>query len=116
MRFEWDEEKNRRNIKKHGVSFETAALVFEDPYGLTQRDLLSEDEERWITLGVVELAATLFVVHTLPDRECGLDTEATIRIISARRATPRERKQYEEAHQATTRKHRRPTRRARRRH
>jgi uncharacterized protein len=98
MRFEWDEEKNRRNHDKHGVSFETATLVFEDPYSLTQRDLLSEDEDRWITLGTIESRTVLFVVHTWLDRNIGQETEEIIRIISARRATPRERKQYEEAH------------------
>jgi uncharacterized DUF497 family protein len=51
MRFEWDEQKNRRNRRKHGVGFETAALVFDDPYALTQRESSDENEERWITVG-----------------------------------------------------------------
>jgi uncharacterized protein len=46
MRFEWDEHKSRRNRRKHGVGFETAALVFDDPYALTQRDSSVENEER----------------------------------------------------------------------
>jgi uncharacterized protein len=45
MRFEWDEEKNRKNRRKHGVSFETATLVFEDPYALTKRDAVHDAEE-----------------------------------------------------------------------
>jgi uncharacterized protein len=53
MRFEWDEHKNRRNRRKHGVGFETAALVFDDPYALTQRDSSVENEERWITVGAI---------------------------------------------------------------
>ena len=50
--FEWDDEKNRTNILKHDVSFETAALVFGDPYSLTQRDRTS-NEERFVTLGAI---------------------------------------------------------------
>jgi hypothetical protein len=53
MRFEWDEQKNRQNLRKHDVRFETAMLVFDDPYALTQRDFASEDEERWITVGAI---------------------------------------------------------------
>jgi uncharacterized DUF497 family protein len=46
MRFEWDESKNRQNLRKHDVRFETATLVFEDPHSLTQRDADLEEEER----------------------------------------------------------------------
>src|SRR5439155_23053611 len=53
MRFEWDEQKNRQNLRKHDVRFETAVLVFDDPYAPTQRDFTSEDEERWITVGAI---------------------------------------------------------------
>ena len=112
MRFEWDEEKNRRNLLKHDVRFETAALVFDDPHALTQRDPFSEEEERWITLGAVEPAALLFVVHTWFER----DGEEVIRIVSARIATPRERKRYEEAQQGTEAGHRRYRCQKRRRH
>jgi hypothetical protein len=51
--FEWDENKNRQNLLKHDVRFETAVLVFDDPHALTQRDQSCNDEERWITLGAV---------------------------------------------------------------
>jgi uncharacterized protein len=50
MRFEWDETKNQRNLAKHKVRFETAALVFNDAYSLTQGDETTDEEERWITL------------------------------------------------------------------
>jgi uncharacterized DUF497 family protein len=46
MRYEWDERKNHQNRRKHDVGFETAGLVFDDPYAITQRDLACEDEER----------------------------------------------------------------------
>jgi uncharacterized DUF497 family protein len=53
MRFEWDEHKNRRNLAKHKVSFETAKLAFEDPDVLSIQDRVIEGEERWQTLGMV---------------------------------------------------------------
>jgi uncharacterized protein len=53
MRFEWDEHKNRRNFRKLDVRFETAVLVFDDPYAITQRDVTLADEERWITVGAI---------------------------------------------------------------
>jgi uncharacterized DUF497 family protein len=90
-------------LSKHAVGFETAVLVFDDPYGLTQRDELTLEEERWITLGSVSSGAVLFVVHTFVEWK----EEEGIRIISARRATPRERKRYEEAKQGTKTKYRR---------
>ena len=68
MYFEWDENKNRQNLLKHDVRFETAALVFDDPHALTQRDQPSDDEERWITLGAVGAGVVLFVVHTWRER------------------------------------------------
>jgi uncharacterized DUF497 family protein len=91
MRFVWDEEKNRRNRAKHGVSFEAAKLVFDDPRAISQVDETQQDEERWITIGLAARVVVLLVVHTA--REEG--GEETIRIISARKATPRERKVYE---------------------
>jgi len=87
MRFGWDDEKDRQNLTKHGFRFETATLVFDDPYALTQRDESAADEERWITLGSVTLDTILFVVHTCLEQ----DDEEAVRIISARTATPRER-------------------------
>ena len=92
MRFVWDEEKSRRNRAKHGVSFEAAKLVFDDPRAISQIDETQQDEERWITIGLAASVVVLLVVHTA--REEG--GEETIRIISARKATPRERKVYED--------------------
>ena len=94
-RFEWDEKKKRENLRKHGVLFETATLVFEDPDAITRRDDAFEDEERWITLGAIGATLVLVVVHTYR----GADNEEVIRIISARLASPRERRKYEEAHE-----------------
>jgi uncharacterized protein len=92
--FEWDEGKNRTNGLKHGVSFETATLAFEDPYSLTQKDAISE-EERFIALGAIGPGAILFVAHVSYE---SADHEEVIRIISARAATAHERKSYEEAY------------------
>ena len=91
MRFEWDENKNRENRKKHGVSFEIAMEV-DDPFSLTSQDRIVEGEERLWTLGRVEDLNILVVVHTVVDER----DEEIIRIISARKATPRERAFYEE--------------------
>jgi uncharacterized protein len=87
--FEWDENKNRKNRAKHGVSFETARMIFEDPDLITRQDREVQGEQRWQTIGYAE--GVLTVAHTA--QESGLDE--TIRIISARRATPAERKLYE---------------------
>lgn len=106
MRFEWHEDKNKENIRKHDIGFETALLVFEDPYAITQRDAIHDDEEeRFVTLGAIGPGAILFVVHTWRTAQ----DEEIIRIISARSATSRERRSYEEAHQrakAGNRRHR----------
>ncbi len=61
MRFEWDENKNRQNLRKHDVRFETAVLVFDDPYAITQRDYTFNDEERWITVGAIGPGSILLV-------------------------------------------------------
>lgn len=92
MRFVWDDEKNRQNLAKHGVSFELAALVFEDSLAVSVPDPF-EDEDRWQTIGLVKGVLALLVVHTQQQEE---DDEEKIRIISARKATRRERKKYEE--------------------
>jgi uncharacterized protein len=68
MRFAWDEDKNRRNLRKHDVRFETAVLVFDDPYAITQRDHACEDEERWITVGAIGSGSILLVVHTFHEK------------------------------------------------
>jgi len=92
MRIEWDPSKAASNIKKHRVSFEIAATVFDDPYAISIEDRGSTHEERWVTMGLAADERTLVVIHTWRD---AIDREL-IRIISARRATKRETKQYEE--------------------
>lgn len=88
MIFEWDESKARSNLTKHGVAFEEAATVFGDPLSLTVRDPLHSDEEdRFVTIGVSSGFNTLVVVYT--------DREDRVRIITARRATRAEVKNYE---------------------
>ncbi|MCX7408885.1 MAG: BrnT family toxin [Planctomycetales bacterium] len=89
--FEWDEEKAQINLKKHGVSFEEAGSVFASRLSLTIADPLHSDEEdRFVTLGESSSGRLLVVVST--------DRGETVRIISARVATRRERKNYEEGH------------------
>jgi uncharacterized DUF497 family protein len=112
MQFEWDEHKNRQNRRKHDVGFETAVLVFDDPYALTQRDLSVEDEERWITVGAIGPGSVLLVVHAFYEKQ----DEEIIRIISARAAESHERSAYEEAHQATEARNPSRRRKKRRRH
>jgi len=86
--YEWDPAKARQNLRKHGVDFADAVTVLEDEAALTIRDPFSEQEQRWITLGMDALGRLLVVVYTWRgDR---------IRLISARLATPREWRQYEE--------------------
>jgi len=91
MKFEWDTEKERKNIQKHGVTFEQASYVFADPFALSKYDDdHSEDEDRWILLGKSMNEVILVVIHTFRDN----GTEY-VRIISARKATKRERQEYE---------------------
>ena len=89
LEFEWDEAKAKKNQKKHGVSFEEASTVFGDPLALTIPDPVhSAEEDRFITLGESERMRILVVVST--------ERGDKIRIIIARFATRRERKDYEE--------------------
>lgn len=92
--FEWDPEKAIQNRKKHKVSFELAATIFNDPRALSLFDTEHSDsiEDRWITLGIAGNGNLVVVVHTYNI----LNNEvANIRIISARKATKRERKEYQ---------------------
>lgn len=90
MRFQWDRAKDRRNLAKHGMNFETAMLVFEDPHQLSVQDRIVDGEERWQTFGVIK-GLVLMVAHTWWEE----DGEEVIRIISARSATAHERRIYE---------------------
>jgi uncharacterized protein len=86
--FEWDEAKASENLSKHSVSFAEASTVFADPLSRTIPDPLhSGKEDRFVILGESASGHTLVVVHT--------HRGENVRIISARRATPRERKYYE---------------------
>lgn len=93
MRVEWDNNKNIANRKKHGVSFELAQEVFDDPLALSKLDRVESGEERWHTLGMVDGILLLLVTHTVRDDE----GEEIIRIISARKATAYERRRYEQS-------------------
>ena len=97
MRFIWDEHKNRRNRSKHKVSFETAVLVFDDPHAISIQDRFVQGEERWQTLGLIEGVIVMLVAHSIEVE----GDEETIRIISARKATPREREIYAQSQQKT---------------
>jgi uncharacterized DUF497 family protein len=91
MRFEWDEEKNRINKLKHGISFETAVKVWEDPFHWTYFDRIVTGERRLHCVGTVGTTTILLVVYT--DRDS--HDEEIIRIIGARRATRQEKYAYE---------------------
>ena len=87
MKFEWDDFKNLNNIKKHGIPFDYAMLVFDDEYRLEEYDYEhSDDEDRYNIIGMVD--EILFVVVTYRG-------ENAIRIISARQATKEEKRRYE---------------------
>jgi len=90
--FEWDYNKAKTNILKHQVSFEDATSVFKDKNMLSIFDNKhSQNEDRWITIGMDLKTRTLVVIHTF----VSIDNETTkIRIISARRATKKEQKMY----------------------
>jgi len=89
LQFEWDEDKAARNLGKHGVSFEEAASAFGDPLSLTIPDPEhSEGEERCVLLGVTQHHRLVVVAHT--------EQADIVRVISARLATPAERREYEE--------------------
>jgi len=91
LRFEWDERKATTNRRKHGVSFEEARTVFVDEDALQIPDPdHSDDEDRFIMLGVSSRLRVLVVCH------CYRKADEVIRIISARKADGRERRQYDE--------------------
>ena len=95
LEFSWDPRKARANIRKHGVSFNLAVLVFQDRMSLTvfDPDASTLQEDRWVTLGQVRDRRHLVVVHTYHETEGGI---VRIRVISARPATRREILQYEQ--------------------
>jgi uncharacterized DUF497 family protein len=89
--FEWDEDKARANLRKHGIGFDEAITVFLDPFSATIADPdHSTGEQRYVDIDSSERDRVLVVVYT--------ERGARIRIISCRKATPAERKAYEEGH------------------
>lgn len=90
MELEWDADKAARNLKKHGVSFEDAELVFHDAGRIETYDGREDyGEDRWATIGLA-CSTVLYVVYTIRHKD-------TIRLISARKADAKERKQYRQA-------------------
>ena len=88
MTFEWDKEKEKTNIKKHGIDFETASWVFNDSFRIERYDKEhSIDEDRYITIGeVCGRPLVIYVAYT--------ERKDVIRLISARKATAREKRRY----------------------
>ena len=92
MKFEWDRNKETLNIQKHGVTFEQASYVFSDKFSLNRfDDEHSEDEERWVLLGKSLNEILLLVIHTFRNDD-GIEF---VRIISARKASKKEKQIYE---------------------
>jgi uncharacterized DUF497 family protein len=95
FQFEWDEIKAATNVRKHGVSFELASTVFNDPRLLTVADLEhSEAEERWFSVGCASDGALLSIVYLWSESDPGT---TKIRLIMARQATRNEIRHYEES-------------------
>ncbi len=89
LTFEWDEDKSRRNLGKHDVEFEEAKTVFNDPFAITIADPdHSDEEDRYVDIGLSSKGRALVVWDT--------EREENIRIIGCRKATPSERRTYEE--------------------
>jgi len=89
LQFEWDEAKATANVHKHGVSFEEAITIFDDPNTITIFDVEHSDaEDRFVDVGLSASGRVLVVVYT--------ERGTRIRIISCRKATPAERRQYEQ--------------------
>jgi len=92
LHFEWDRQKAASNLRKHGVSFLEACEVFQDPLAIRLPDEdHSEQEERWVTLGQVRNLRLVVTVHTWKED----DDNIYVRIISARKATAQESRNYE---------------------
>ncbi len=93
MKFEWDDDKDRANQTKHGISFEEASLLFEGPILSMVDDRFDYGEERRISIGLIHEVVAVVVVHT--------DQDGATRIISARLANRDERRRYHEHQQRT---------------
>jgi|SRR5580693_6336847 uncharacterized DUF497 family protein len=98
MRFDWDESKNRLNRATHGIDFGFASLAFHDPFAVTAQDRDVDGEQRYQLIGAV-FTRIILVAHAVrveSEPSSSVEQELVIRIISARKATPAERKLYEE--------------------
>ncbi|TAN13181.1 MAG: BrnT family toxin [Burkholderiaceae bacterium] len=89
---EWNDRKAEINYRKHGIRFEEAALVFDDPLAMSHQDRIEGGERRWQTFGMVGGVLLLLVAHTIGETDDGIEV---VRIISARRATRQEKRRYE---------------------
>jgi uncharacterized protein len=96
LRFEWDEAKNLSNQRKHGVSFEKASTVFFAPLCVSVQDRVEDGELRWQTTGIVGDLIIVTVAHTVREENAGGKWEEVFRIISARPATRKEKRRYED--------------------
>lgn len=94
MRFEWDVEKARRNLAKHGVSFDAVVKVFDDPNRISELDWIVDHEARWRTIGRIGFVTVVIVVHT----DETTNDETVVRMISARKADRYERQAYEQGY------------------
>lgn len=90
--FEWDSKKAENNFRKHGIRFEEAARVFDDPFALSEQDRIENGEQRWQTIGMVGGCLLLLVAHTVRLEDEGIEV---VRIVSARRVDRKERRRYE---------------------
>jgi uncharacterized protein len=88
MKFEWDKSKNQQNIQKHGISFEEATEIFDGVVFTSIDERYDYEEIREISIGSIQGVVIITVAHT--------DRNGKIRLISARKATPKERKTYYE--------------------
>lgn len=91
MTFDWDERKAAANVLKHDVAFEVAAQVWNDPWHLVVFDRVEAGKERWHAIGLVRGIVVLTAVHSYTPSA----NDEIVRIISARKATPVERRRYE---------------------
>lgn len=92
IQFEWDPAKAKSNERKHGIAFEEAVQVFDDPNAIFRQDRVIDGELRWHVLGIAAGITVLFVVHTITDSSDG----EIVRIISARSATRKEQALYDQ--------------------
>jgi len=89
VQFEWDPQKEKTNLREHGINFSEAASVLEDDFGITREDPVVVEEQRFVTLGMSDKGNLLVVVHVFREPD-------TIRLISAWKANKRQKGTYEE--------------------